>query len=400
MPEWFLNLRLRVRANYIVAGIVTAGLFLFAAQRDVFRDHIQHAQFAELLAQKIERPPHFIFHFFVILVRYITSLSFLNSGFVVVGIAVLATFLLLMGYLQKDYPKGYKAPMAVLCLALFFLHPIPLAFWSDKHLYYGYMSANTFHNPTIILLKPIALFHFLLLTKFIEDRSAQASQIFLLATLTALSILAKPSYMMSLMPAVGILLCSLSFQRRSIDKSISKLVLLGIFLPAVILIGWQFLQTYGASPTEVSRWNRGKLVFSPLELFRFYSSSFSFLPKVLGSLAFPLSVAFFHFKIIKHRFDYLLALVNMIVAAAFNYCLLDRACFLCGDFGWSSQIALFLLNCVSLKTFFQSIDFSVEQFPDRQSRLAIAVPMAIFSLHFLSGLFWYASNVIPGRFSP
>jgi len=393
--------RLRFRLHHVLAAFLTAFLFVLAAKQDVFRDHFQHANFAELLAKKVESPPHFIYHLLVISVNALTSLSFLNSGFVIIGLSVFFTFLFLMEYLQLSAPTTYRAPLVVLCLALFFLHPIPLLFWQDKHLYYGYMAANIFHNPTVILLKPLALLHFMIFTHLINRDSYPMKNIVWLGILTAISILAKPSYMMTLLPATLLIWFIALVRHNRFSPGATKLIALSLFLPTLGLIGWQFFRTFGPQGAEVTRWNQGKLAFSPLELFRHYSSTLSFIPKVVGSLAFPISVVFFHFKMAKRSFDFQLALANMVVAAIFNYCLVDKGgCFLCGDFGWSSQIALFLFNCVSLKIFFQSIDFSADEFTNTRTRLAIAIPMALFTLHFISGAFWYSSNLFPTYFTP
>jgi hypothetical protein len=393
--------RTRFRPHHILVGVLTALLFVLAAKQDVFRDHFQHANFAELLAHKVESPPHFVYHLLVILVNTVTSFSFLNSGFVVIGLSVFFTFLFLMEYLQLSAPTTYRAPLAVLCLALFFLHPIPLLYWRDKHLYYGYMAPNIFHNPTVILLKPLALLHFMMFTHLIKESSYKLKNVILLGLLTGVSILAKPSYMMTLLPAAVLIWLFSLIRNKRFSNEATKLITLGLVLPTVALIGWQFFRTFGPQGADVTRWNKGKLVFSPLELFSYYSSTISFIPKVLGSLAFPLSIVFFHLKTAKRSFDFQLALVNMLVAAVFNYCLVDKGgCFLCGDFGWSSQIALFLLNCVSLKIFFQSIDFSTDGFTDTRAKLAIAIPMALFTLHFISGAFWYSSNLFPSHFTP
>ena len=393
--------RPRIRVHHIFVGLITALLFVLAAKQDVFRDHFQHANFAELLAQKVESPPHFIYHLLVIFVNSVTSFSFLNSGFVVIGLSVFFTFLFLMEYLQFSAPTTYRAPLAVLCLALFFLHPIPLLYWRDKHMYYGYMAPNIFHNPTVILLKPLALLHFMMFTRLIDTSNYKLRNLILLVLITSVSILAKPSYMMTVLPATVLIWLYSTLKEKNFSKQTTQLIALGLILPTVALIGWQFFRTFGPQGAEVTRWNKGKLAFSPLELFRYYSSTLSFIPKVLGSLAFPLSVIFFHFKVAKRSFDFQLALVNMLVAAIFNYCLVDKGgCFLCGDFGWSSQIALFLFNCVSLKIFFQSIDFSTDGFTNTRSKLGIAIPMALFTLHVISGVFWYSSNLFPAHFTP
>ncbi|MFM8269028.1 MAG: hypothetical protein ACKN9V_02475 [Pseudomonadota bacterium] len=401
MLKLFVQPKIQNRLHQIAMAFIAASFFALAAKQDVYTDYAQHAHFAELLSRKMESPPHFIYHLLVILVESITSLSFLNSGFVVVGLSIFFSFFILMFYLQTGHNNTYKAPLILFCLALFFVHPIPLFFWFDNHLYYGYMAPNTFHNPTSILLKPLALFHFMVLTRLLFRPTISLTHILFLGTLTAISILAKPSYMMSLLPAVLFLWIILKSQNPIHTKSSNLLIALSLIIPTALLIGWQFIQTFGSLGTEVTRWNQGKIAFSPLELFRYYSSTLSFIPKVLGSLAFPLSVVFFHFKTATRSFDFQLAFANMVMATIFNYCFLEKgSCFFCGDFGWSSQIALFLLNCVSLKIYFQSIDFKTAAFLNIKSKLAVAIPMAVFTLHVVSGLFWYASNLIPGQFRP
>src|SRR5690606_9025712 len=92
------------------------------------------------------------------------------------------------------------------CLAVFFLlisHSISLLYFHDKHMYFGYVPSNVYHNPTILLLKPIALLSFYLLYKTLQSPSnCRWSMVLIVGIITGLAILAKPSYIIVLLPAL------------------------------------------------------------------------------------------------------------------------------------------------------------------------------------------------------
>lgn len=381
-------------------GAVAAAFFVLASKNDVYSDFQQHAQFAELLLKGVERPPHFLYHLFVIGLEELTPLSFLTAGWIVVGIALLLTFVLVSNYFRDGLEWLHPGLNLVFCNALLLMHAIPLFFLFDKHLYYGYLTSNTFHNPTSIFLKPVAVLHFLLFTKMIEEGSQSIKKILVLALLVSISVFIKPSYAMTLVPAATLILLLGTIKKRDNIVPVGLVIFFGLVLPGLGIIGWQFLQTFSSSPLEVTRWTRGAISFAPLELFRSHSHPWSFLPKLLGSLAFPLSVAAFHLKEIQSNTCLRLAWLNMLIATIVNFCLIDRVCFQCGDFGWSSQIALFLLNCVSLKTWlkgYQSTRFQIEK---PCSQLVFVLPITMLTLHVLSGFIWYLSNAVPNRFYP
>ena len=379
----------------LLLGAAIASLFCLAASRDVFIDFSMHARFSELMAQKAFYPPHFLYHGLSILVHALTTFSLLKAGYLVVWTSVLLSFLISFYYLASETKEIPISVVSLLCLSIFFYHPIPIAYLSDQHLYFGYIAANVFHNPTILLLKPLALIHFFFSLSLLNKRNVPVTQTVLLALLTVITLIAKPSYILSFLPAV-LLFFAWDYISNPRAQTINyRSFCYSTLIPATAFLTGQFIHTYLTQSGE-------GLTIAPLSFFRLTSHPASLLPKLISSVAFPLAILFTFFESVKNRSDFRLAVLNLFFSLFYNYCVVEKGIrFSHGNFTWSAQISLFILVLVCLRIFLEQLKpILLEKASTDHSRWGIATCWITLGAHSLAGLVWLLSNLIPGRFHP
>ena len=351
-------------------------------------DFNEHAQVADSLLNGAKAPPHFLYHIVLILIHKITGLSFINAGFVFVFFIVLATYMVAhKGIISAGALNKYLPGPAIIFLLL--SHPIAILAPLDKHLYFGYIASNVYHNPTILLLKPIALLHFILICELLSDSvpsNQTMKRVIMLAFLTALSIVAKPSYIIVFLPA---LLAFIMVARFLLNRNISKqgvILVLAIIGPAVLLLTWQYLWFYGGESTSY-------IGIDFFAVFKQISALWTLVPKLLLSVAFPISVAFLLGCQLVQRTEFLLSFFMFGISLIYSYALVDSVTnqgTYSGNFFWSAQIAHFILLYVCIKNYLMFL------FSEKQRKWSVSlIPMGIGACQLIFGLLWYYTNVNP-----
>src|SRR5262249_24557664 len=137
--------------------------------------------------------------------------------------------------------------------------------WNAKNLYLGYLIPYTFHNPTVVLLKPFTIPLFAFALMIFNSVRVRLPIIIVCAVLSALSILAKPNYGLALVPAL-ILVSGYAMWKK---WSLNGYLLAAIVLPIVATLGWQYFY-YGAA-------SGGGFEFAPLKVMSYFSPDGLFL---------------------------------------------------------------------------------------------------------------------------
>ena len=153
-------------------AVIVASIFTYAviemteARRS---DYWAHARFSRELLSGERLLPHFLFQVIVVFIHKLTGLSFIAASYVATFLSVFTAFIIAFTYIKA----GISNKLYLLALGVIFLflsHPIAILAPLDQHLYLGYITANVYHNPTLILLVPIALLHFILTCEFCPHR--------------------------------------------------------------------------------------------------------------------------------------------------------------------------------------------------------------------------------------
>jgi len=267
----------------------------------------------------------------------------------------------------------------LLTLALMVITAISYLLPLDHQHYLGYITATVYHNPTVVVLKPLALLLFMQMVQLLRQSSpVRPAQVVWLWLLTIVSTLAKPSYAICLFPVVILILIDLLRKRQEAKV---KALLAGFVLPMILLLCWQYLVTFSGNGAD----GGGGFRWAPLML---HAVSGDLLPKFLLSVLFPLCVyaAFFSAA----RRDVALNLSWMVfgVSAVYMYGFVESgARMMHFNLGWGAQVSLFLL-------YVSSVVFLIRQRAGREApapllRFRPLLCWLVFALHVYSGVCWW-----------
>jgi hypothetical protein len=200
-------------------------------------DHVFHIDVAMHMWRGDGMPPHPLFHACLLLLT--AGENYLAAPGVVAF--MLAAALGIRAWLTADQfvRAGTNSVFAATALCLALALALPLPNWWQGELYIGNVSPNTWHNPTGVFAMPFALATFLIGMRLIEEpslRKALGAGPFL-----ALSLLAKPNYLLAFGPYFGLGLTAALI--RAVRKGmLTPLAAVGILLltfgpPALVLAG-------------------------------------------------------------------------------------------------------------------------------------------------------------------
>ena len=213
--------------------------------------------------------------------------------------------------------------------------------WLANHIYLGQISPNIWHNPTSVLCWPLAIMLFFSAEAFL--RSGRMRQLFAIGALAALSVLAKPNFLMAFAPVYALL----AVRRFGISKVwlISQLAL----LPSVLILGWQLMASFNGNNAMRPGIH---IAWMPLAGWRMYSQWISM--SLLLSLAFPVSYLLVFRRSLQNRELLLFAWGVMLSALVWTSSfaeVYDRDGAINPDFNfsWGSHLSLFILFLVTAK---------------------------------------------------
>jgi hypothetical protein len=281
--------------------------------------------------------PHFLFEALVIFAKVVFRVSWLAAG-LIVDIAFYFILAKLLLHEFNTLELNFKLRISTVLL-LMISWPLFLFYFVDHKFYGGYIGTNVFHNPTMVLLKPLALFVHLKVVKSLVAKqwSFSIRRSLWIAIVMILATLAKPNYAIVLLPALGILFLLL---RGNLRVAPWRQIVLFVILPVVILLAIQFLMHFN-NGLVAGKSDRG-IIFAPFVVFGMYSR-FLF-PKFLLAMAFPLAVATTFFKNASADLRLKFAWLCFLIGSFYTYFLAESGSDMsAGNFGWSSQISLFIL---------------------------------------------------------
>jgi len=332
-----------MNVKYTGWGVV-AGLALALILIDVWHfrqtvlgyDFFVHGKTALAIARPgAEIPPHFLYHVLLLGVKTLLGLTLYQSTLGVMVAANLAVYILL---LRVFYRNGIGLAWGgAWAFMLCFANPpqlMSLLQSGEKvyKLYSGYHYLNVFHNPTVILLKPVALALFIMVTN--RNRKPDTGYVLLVAAAAIVCALIKPSYVMSAAP-VAFLAWAWQWWRQKKNHP----VLLSCWVSSTVILLGQFV-LYAQFSDATEQGGRG-IAFSPFTVMSAWSDHL-FL-KFLISLLFVLVAGWFHRSMLRdERFQF--AAWTFAVSCVFTYLFAETGKEVySGNFIWCSQIAIFML---------------------------------------------------------
>ncbi len=259
--------------------------------------------------------------------------SFLLTLGSIAAAAVITYFWFARSLRDRELPVWWAMVAAI---GLSVATPLSVLAPVDRRWYQGYIGITSYHNPTIILLRPLAILQFILVPACFQDRAITWKRIGLAAAVTLLATFSKPSYAICLLPAI----CGIAAYRWYKQQTIQwRLLLAGFVIPTFLLLSWQFLVAY-RSPEQ------GSIFFYPFGVMTGLSGFVGV--KFLLSILFPLLAAMLFFPEAVRDMRMILAWIGFAIGAFYSYFVADgppRT--FDADWIWSGKITLLLLFCVS-----------------------------------------------------
>jgi hypothetical protein len=323
--------RQRESIAVLVAITVLLSIPLFQSLSRQYTDFGAHLEFAaSLLRTGSTSLPHFLFQFGVAFL-YSLGLSLTGSAILLSVIAMVVTALVLY-LMMREVAEPWVA--ASLSLALLVVGPLSLVTLPQSELYLGYITPGVFHSPTYVLLRPAAL-GLLIVGARAFDENVGAPRWGLVATAAGLSVfscLSKPSFQICFLPGLGLLTGLALLRKREVDL---RLCVLGIALPSVLVLSWQFFVGFSQGGTS-------GIFFGPFQVIDFLADRV-FL-KFLLSIFFPVLVTAVCFRDARRDSRLVVAWSTALFGLFYAYFLAESgARFPHGNFLWSGYIAIFVL---------------------------------------------------------
>jgi hypothetical protein len=347
-------------------------------------DYTAHIQSALQLFSSSPIMPYFLWHLCLLFIVQIFHLNANDGAIAVTVFSVILTAIILV-YIFNDYQSKYairsslldsRPAKIVLTLCLLIITPIFILYPLDHLAYLGYIGISGYHNPTSLLCKPLSLLLFYLVIRYGDDTSISRKAVLGIAGLTIVSSLAKPSYLICLLPALVVLVAYRFLSRKKANWS---LLGWGVIIPGSAIL---LLQTYfGMNYLGVT--DQNPISFSPFVVFSHYSGYL--FPKFFLSILFPLCVYILYFKDAHRDKSLNISWLVFFFGAFYAYFLAESATNIwAGDFGWGAEISLFIL-------FVFSLIFFIRELSDFQKRDAYKIyPLIIiFGLHVIFGILYY-----------
>jgi hypothetical protein len=254
----------------------------------------------------------------------------------------------------------------------------------NRDMYLGQWSPNIWHSPTMTLLKPFALVSFLWFIQILKDRSAIKPYFLILVSISLLiGTFVKPSYIICLIPAVGIYLFIFHYKQTDLYMK-----LFWVFLPSLLLLAYQYLETYSLSETNSYFHDNIKLTWFGVT--KMYTKSV-FVSTLLVT-AFPLSVLVMKYKGIRKNIPLLFSWILWTVSFLISGLLAEQYKFSQGAFIFSYIICLFILYVFSVGEYLNWFSEFKKYY------LRITIIGLILSYHLISGIL-YLSNLLKNPLS-
>jgi hypothetical protein len=307
-------------------------------------DYIVHVKWAEDLYRTGRiAVPHFLYHLLIdaMYAAHLASSFLLGGRLVVIGAYALAAVLIygvLWVVFQGDRRLGRAPVLLAATGAVLVAQPIARLGWYTI----GYLWNDPYNTPTFTLLRPFAVAGFFLTVRFLYGRRRADWGVLLVFVLAvAGGALAKPSYLICLLPAAAIVAVLRILRRAPLSPGA---LLMGLGLPALAILAGQYLLAYSGRFGAVGY--RDGIAWAPLRVMGHYASGL--VAKFLLSTAFPLAVPILHWKTARRDGMMQLAWLTFFFGACYVYLLSETVQWAAANFVWSAYSSLFVLFAATM----------------------------------------------------
>jgi hypothetical protein len=380
---------LKLNKIKIIEYVIYSFLFLFFVRLVNMQiisgpDYGTHLNIIDKYIQGHFYIPHPGFHITIFCLSKITSISYASITPFFMALIIILTIFLTKKILIYLSP-GISSPFIYLLfsIAINFVIAIYIPSFNRK-MYLGQWSPNIWHSPTMTLLKPFALLFFFWLIQFLKDHdNFKRGILFLTSVSLLLGTFIKPSFVICLIPAVTLYMLFFRFKEFNL-----YLKIFWIFLPSLLFLSYQFIETYNLENT--SSYFHDKIILTWFGVDKIYTKNI--LISSLLVLVFPLSILAFSFRRLKQNIPLLLSWILIVTSFFISNVFAESIKFRAGAFIFSYIICLFILFVFSLSEY---LSWFVEC---KKNRLKISLAGIVFSFHLFSGILYSLKLFLHGSF--
>jgi len=370
-------------------GFSLVSFFLFYCQiyskTDYLSDLKAHVRFS---IYTIDNKPsgysllHSLVNFFA---KTVSNFAFINLETAAnIGMALLLAFaiffsILLVKNYFDDAVDVFKVKTLVLSFTTLLVSMIITTMpGAGKFVYLGVGTPNPWHNPTFLICRPFSILVFLFFVAVFQqaqNKKVNYINYFALGIAAIFSMWFKPSFMMSFLPTIAILVLYYWFKAKLDIAFVFRMML--TLIPSVVIIIIVYKYVYQSQSS-----NSIGLAFGNY----WYMYSNSVVISILLGMLFPLYV--FVLKIKNLSIDFQIAALNYLIAFLIAFFFIetgDRAAH--GNLFWTYMFAMFFMFLVASKTFFLDSKLYLWQ------RL---LGYVFYAAHLFSGLIYFI-NVFKGK---
>lgn len=369
-----------------------------AQNRPDYREHVLE----NLRIQQGEASPVSHLLYYGVFVLYASAVPQAGFPLAIVSYATVMTFivplpLVILAFLKR-ISRSQLPDRLLVALSMGLALAAPITIWPSEFMI-GYFNSIVYHNPTLIALRlfaiPVSWFALYVFAGRNKRTVAERSKTLLLCiVLILVSIMAKPSYIVALIPGCCIFAIWQWRRRRPVDW---VLLIGGILLPGLVLLALQYNSVY------VDYSNASNVAIGFLKFFE-HHVPLAILPiRLLFSIVFPLGVLLLYFNEARQHVNLMLSWAVFAVGALialFVYETGPRESH--GNFVWTGYIVTFVLMYASLSFV---IEQAVAELRAGSRRGIVGLPeservktaLLLFCLHVFAGVIYYWHFV---RFPP
>jgi hypothetical protein len=362
-----------------------------------------HVEFARRIAEDhVLYPGHFLFHLLTVAV-HAGGASWLQANFLVqiaarVGLAAVVCLLFRRSLGGSDRPSRVVAAFAM-TMAVMVASALSFPSWPGGHYYLGYLVPNVYVSQTFVLLQPLAVVTFFaVVSVFFEGGRTRGRDLATMAGVAVTSTLAKPSFVMVLLPALCLMLM-LTLGRGLFTCRRVLLALVALVAPVAAAMVWIYISTYlVVQGLHVSQGSGIRI--APFQVMAYFERLFTTRwiglwlgAKFLLSLVFPAAVAIAYGRRLAGDSRFRLAWLQFGFGAILVYFFAEAPMFQAGNFVWSGDIATFILFLVSALCLVEQTIGQAGAL-DPRARLIAAACYFTLLLHVIAGYGIYVHPVV------
>ena len=345
-------------------------------------DYLCYEMYAKALSQGTLMVPYIGYPIYLLIFSFVAGWEYTSLATAL--LSAIVTVIVISWAIEKRvtiYAANKEALVRIaIVVALTIAGPINMFTAPAGHLFRGYFSETSYANPSYLALRPLALLLFAAIIWWQPVRRWHLLDLFLCLLLSVLLTLTKPNYMLCLVPAAILVFLIPSWRKRLEFRPRAAMV---TAIGGIIVLVWQRSLLIQTTYAIRGLGDQPAFIIAPFAGMQ----SHWLAPKLLFSIAFPLSVLWMLRHELARHTELLFAWLALIIGMGYAYLLAQPGDLLYdGHFITCVQITLFIVFVVSM----------IELLRRRNvAGVWPKVPLILFSLHVAGGILWYVSRFYP-----